>query len=97
MKDNITCQFEAENDRAAAYDDTQYEVGECTFSRRNNYWTIDHTFVEPPLRGQKIAESLVQTIVQQAKKEDVKIKPVCPFAKKELTKSKEYKDILLKA
>jgi len=97
MKKNIICQFEGENDRAAAYDDTQCEVGECTFSRRDNYWSIDHTFVEPELRGQNVAESLVQTIVHQARKEDVKINPVCSFAKKELTKNKEYQDILLKS
>lgn len=95
MKKNITCQFEAQNDRAVAYDDEQCEVGECTFYRGRDCWTIDHTFVDPKLRGQKVAENLVQTIAAQARKEDIKIKPVCSFAVKELTKNNEYKDVLL--
>ena len=78
----IHYQFEKERNRAAAYDHNENEVGECTFFKIKNLWTIDHTFVAPDIRGQNVAAYLIKIIVEQARNENVKIVPLCSFAKK---------------
>lgn len=39
----------------------------------------NHTFVDPSLRGQGIAEKLVEALVDDMEKEGKKIKPGCPY------------------
>jgi hypothetical protein len=39
----------------------------------------DHTFVDPSLRGQGIAEQLVERLVEEMEKEGKKISPSCPY------------------
>ena len=58
---------------------------------------IDHTSVSDELRGQNIGKQLLQRLVELAKEKNKKIVPLCPFAKKEMTKNKEkYEEILVK-
>lgn len=52
--------------------------------------TIDHTFVDPSLRGQGIASKLVEAVVKLAINQNKKIIPVCPFAKKEFSEKEAY-------
>ena len=42
---------------------------------------LDHTFVDPSLRGQGIAEELVNRVVKEMQTENKKIIPLCPYAK----------------
>ena len=59
-------------------------IGEITYSDTNNgMWIIDHTYVDPAHRNQQIGEQLVAEIVNWAREENVKLLPLCPFAKKE--------------
>lgn len=57
---------------------------------------IDHTFVSDELRGQKIGQQLIKKVVDFARSENKNIVPICPFAKKEFSKNKEYEDVLYK-
>ncbi|MGD1370602.1 GNAT family N-acetyltransferase, partial [Enterococcus faecium] len=50
--------------------------------------------VDPAYRGQKLAEKLVYTGVELARREGKKIIPLCPYAKKEFEKKPEYHDVL---
>lgn len=43
---------------------------------------IDHTFVDPSLRGQGIAEQLVDAVVMEMEKEEKKITASCPYVEK---------------
>ncbi|WP_317913413.1 GNAT family N-acetyltransferase [Carnobacterium maltaromaticum] len=54
---------------------------------------LDHTFVDPFLRGQGIAGQLVKRVVDEMRVEGKKIVPLCPFAKAEFDRKPEYKDI----
>lgn len=85
--------FEREEKRAASYDEGKF-MGESTFSESEGTWIIDHTFVDPEYRGQKIAEKLIANIVENAREQGKKIIPLCPFAKKEFDKKEEYRDLL---
>ena len=64
--------------------------------KSDKVWIIDHTFVEKSYGGQGIAGRLVAKLVEEARKNDIKIIPLCSFAKREFKLKKEYLDVLLK-
>jgi predicted GNAT family acetyltransferase len=60
----------------------------------NNIIVIDHTIVDPSLRGQGIAADLIRKVVEMAREENLKIVPVCSYAVAKMTRTDEYKDVL---
>jgi len=78
--------------RAVAFDGDKV-IGECDFSVSDGQWVITHTEVEEEYGGQGIAAQLVDEVVQQARQRDVKIVPVCPYAKHRFERKPEYKDV----
>ena len=67
-------QIKEENNRFALYNDENQEIGEMTWSDAGeSMMIIDHTFVDPTYRGQKLAEKLVLAGVEKARKEHKKI------------------------
>ncbi len=61
----------------------------------NNIIVIDHTIVDPSLRGQGIAGELINKVAEMARAEGLKIVPVCSYAIVKMTRTDEYKDVLL--
>jgi len=69
-------------------------IAEITFTEPNDeFFIIDHTFVDESLRGQGVAQALVKKVVTKARNENKTIIPLCPFAKLEFEKKKEYADV----
>jgi len=89
----ITIVYEEILDRSAAYD-RGTQVGECEYSVSKDGWSIIHTGVREGYEGQGIARKMVLKIVEAARKEGVKIIPVCSYAKRMLEGRDEFKDIL---
>lgn len=90
-------QFVEEEKRIVVNDHNENEVGEITFIQSGkNTIIIDHTGVKESHRGQGLAEQLVLKVVNKAKREQLKIIPLCPFAKKEFDLKREYSDVLHK-
>lgn len=54
---------------------------------------IDHTEVDPSLRGQGIGEKLLDEAAKYAREKKLKIHATCPFALKKLQGSDEYSDV----
>ncbi|MCW5959678.1 MAG: N-acetyltransferase [Pyrinomonadaceae bacterium] len=70
-------------------------VAEMTYFREGQRKiVIDHTEVDESLRGKGIGEKLVEKAVKFAEKNNLLIKPVCPFAKAILESSDKYDDVL---
>lgn len=65
-------------------------------TKEPNIIIIDHTFVDPILRGQGIALKLVDEMVKFARDNNKKIIPVCSYAVKVLNHDPKYNDILEK-
>ena len=65
-------------------------------SKEPNIVIIDHTFVDPSLRGQGIALKLVDEMVKFARDNKKKIIPVCSYAIKVLEHDPKYNDVLLR-
>ncbi|MBO0438846.1 GNAT family N-acetyltransferase [Candidatus Enterococcus ikei] len=90
-------EIKEENNRFVLLNDENKEIGEMTWSDAGTeMMIIDHTFVDPAYRGQKLAEKLVYNGVEKARREGKKIIPLCPFAKKEFDTKPEYADVLRK-
>lgn len=88
-------EIKEEKNRFVLLNDEAKEIGEMTWSDAGpDIMIIDHTFVEPEYRGQKLAEKLVLNGVELARREGKKIIPLCPYAKKEFERKPEYQDVL---
>lgn len=70
------------------------KIGELSYSREEEgVITLDHTYVSPSYRGKGVAEELFYQAVEFARKENLRIIPVCSFAKAMFTKDKSIGDI----
>ena len=86
----ITYKFLKSEDRSVALDEAGKEVGKCTVTVYKEYWSIDHTYVNPNNRGQGIAQGLLEAVVEAAKKVGVKLQPNCSYAVKAFQGNPEY-------
>ena len=68
---------------------------EMTYSMANDSkMIIDHTEVSDELRGMNIGKQLVNAAVEYAREKQIKIIPLCPFARSVFDKTTEYHDVL---
>lgn len=75
-------------------EDESNALAKITFIYKENDLVIEHTIVSDALKGQGVARSLVEAVVDFAKKENIKIIPVCDYAKKVLIQDETFRDIL---
>jgi len=68
-------------------------VGELTYTLSAGTALVDHTYVDPPLRGGSIAPSLVEAAVRWARAENVKIMPLCSYVRSVFARKQEYADV----
>ncbi|MEB8127268.1 N-acetyltransferase [Staphylococcus succinus] len=75
-------------------DDENNPQAEITFqSQDDNQIDINHTGVPDELGGQGIGSSLVKSVVDYARDNDLKVVASCPFAKNVIEKNPEYQDV----
>jgi uncharacterized protein len=55
---------------------------------------ISHTEVSAELKGKNAGKQLVAAAVDYARKNSIKILPICPFARSVFDRVKEYADVL---
>lgn len=71
-------------------------LAEMTYSwAGTDKFIIDHTDVSDTLRGQGVGRYLLDAAVQFARDRQVKIIPLCPFAKSVLQKDANIQDVLV--
>lgn len=95
LKEQIEIVFEPDCKRSAAYDGAQ-KIGECEFSVSDKIWIISHTGVRPAYEGKGIAKKLVLKVIEEARKNEAKIMPLCPYANRMMTGKEEYVDVIYK-
>ncbi|MBR2743105.1 MAG: N-acetyltransferase [Clostridia bacterium] len=74
--------FIYESERIYALDEGGRLIAEITFPVRGDAAVIDHTFVDPSLRGQKIADRLVREALAQIRAHGLAPGATCPYAVK---------------
>ncbi|WP_291144753.1 GNAT family N-acetyltransferase [Flavobacterium sp. UBA7680] len=71
------------------------EAGKMTYTwAGDSKFIIDHTEVSPDFNGKGVGKKLVMAAVEYARVNDVKIIPLCPFAKSVFNKVEEIRDVL---
>lgn len=71
------------------------QAGVMTYTRvGDTKFIIDHTEVNPEYKGQGIGRDLVLAAVDYAREHDLKIIPLCPFAKLIFDKTSDIRDVL---
>jgi predicted GNAT family acetyltransferase len=70
-------------------------VAEMTYSKAGaERIIIDHTEVSEELKGQGAGKQLVTAAVEHARKNNLKIIPLCPYASSVFARVKEFGDVL---
>lgn len=90
----ITYTYEPENNRVVARSEDGTEIGELTYYQREDVWFADHTGVAPSQRGKNIAGNMLELFINEAREQNVKIKPLCSYVFKKMVGKKEYADLL---
>ena len=79
------------------YEEGGKVLAEITFPyyiEEEKVYEFDHTFVDPSLRGQGIAGTLVEKAIAEVKGQGGKILPTCPYVKTWFARHKEEEGIL---
>lgn len=70
-------------------------VGEMTYSRTNpSLVVVDHTYVDPTLRGHGLAQQLQDAMVAWARETNTKVIPVCSYVKLQFDRNPAIRDVL---
>lgn len=69
-------------------------LAELAYSKAYGQMIVHHTQVDKELRGQNIGYELVHQAVEFARSHNLKIVPVCPFAKAIFDKKPDFSDVL---
>ena len=68
-------------------------VAELTYSAAEGQAIVSHTWVEPRLRNSGLAPRLVAAVVDWARREQLKIVPVCSYVRAVFDRSPQYADV----
>ncbi|MBN9305751.1 MAG: hypothetical protein BGO82_02035 [Devosia sp. 67-54] len=68
---------------------------EMTFRKLgNDVIAIDHTYTPPEFRGQNIAALLMQRTIADARRDGVRIQPICSYAVAQFRRHPDWADLL---
>ena len=92
-QEEIIINFNQRESRSVALNEGNI-IGYCQYKEEKNVWSITHTVVKQEFGGRGIAKRLVLAVIDEARKQNKKINPICSYAKKMMESSDEYKDVL---
>jgi predicted GNAT family acetyltransferase len=70
-------------------------MAEMTYSRTNpSLVVVDHTYVDPSLRGHGVARQLQDAMVAWARETGTKVVPVCSYVKVQFDRDPSIRDVL---
>lgn len=90
--------FQHEDNRIFLLNEDGKEIAEVTFpSIKDDVVNINHTFVDPSLRGQGVASKLMMELVKKLRAQNKKALISCPYAVQWFDRHEEYKDVIYRA
>lgn len=94
--ENIQVQLEEQGNSGHAYiGESAKPLAEMTYSKAGaTMIIIDHTEVGESLRGQGAGRKLLNAVVSMAREKNLKILPLCPYAKSVFDKDPSLRDVL---
>lgn len=88
-------EFRQEPGRIFATGEDGRLLAEVTFPEREGAAEIDHTLVDPSLRGQGVAGQLLQAAADTLRAQGRKARPTCSYAVRWFETHPEYADLLV--
>lgn len=74
------------------------KLAEMTYANHgHNVVSVDHTWVDPSLRGQGVAQQLLQATVNWARDNGVRLIPRCSYVVDAFNKDRSLYDVLTKS
>ena len=71
------------------------EVGEASYTKKDDRWVFDHTFVNPAHQGKNLAAILVrEAFVDVRENQHVLVEPTCSYVVRYMEKHPETQDLL---
>lgn len=86
----IVVEFQHEQDSIYATDKSGNRIAEVTFPISDGVANINHTYVDPALRGQGVADQLLTAAVEQIRSAGLKVRPTCSYAVRWFAEHPEY-------
>ena len=75
--------------------ETGREAGRMTYTwAGKERFIIDHTEVSPDFKGKNVGLQLLMSVVSFARENNLKIIPLCPYARSVFDKKEEIRDLL---
>ena len=68
-------------------------AAEITWTQMADVMVVEHTFVDPSLRGQGVAKQLLDQAADYARRNEYKIEPVCSYVAAAFERSSDYDDV----
>lgn len=68
-------------------------VGRLTWVERDGARVAEHTLVPPPIGGQGVAARLVDALVEDARGQGFKVKPLCSYVVDKFDQHPEWSDV----
>lgn len=87
-------EFRHEQGCIYATDQSGKRIAEVEFPYSEGVANICHTFVDPSLRGQGVADQLLSAAVEQIRSAGLKALPTCSYAVKWFDTHPEHADLL---
>ena len=69
-------------------------TSECSYRRDGDVVLMTHTGVPPALEGRGIAAALVAAALDWARREGLRVRPLCSYVAVYLRRHPEYRDLL---
>jgi len=70
------------------------KVAEMTYTKNGNYRIIiDHTEVSESQKGKGLGKKLIYNVANYAREMNIKILPLCPFARRIFQQDKDLHDV----
>ncbi len=74
--------------------ETEFGEAALTYRLDGRRMIIDHTYTPPAARGRKIALSLVERAVADARDQNLKVVPECPYVARVFAQRWDWADLL---
>ena len=72
-----------ENDHRFVLYDGEKEIGYLSYDVEDNGdWIAEHTVVDEAYGGRGLARKLVEALIDEAKQQEIRVRPVCSYVKK---------------
>lgn len=86
-----------ETDTTGSFYSGEYDnkVAEINWKKHDGYIEVDETRVDETLKGHGYGMKLLNMVIEHARKNSLKIKPVCPYVVKMFDRHPEFHDVLM--